>query len=357
MKHGLSVSVLFACAAAGVLAAYAFAGGSPALTGDTTTSVGTATTIGTTTARTTTTIGTTTGRTTTVIVPQPLPEGVTVGGIPVGGLLPAEAAREIRDYFSTPLKLRLGKRVYPANPTTIAAPKIHKALERARAAQPFANLRLAVSVRTARVHAFVASLAKKVAQPPVDARLLLRNLKPYLTRERPGLALDQPSTVKAIAKALRENARGHISLLAMKTQAVVTRKNFGPVIVIHRGENRLYLYNGSRLDRLFPVATGQTVYPTPLGSWQIVVKWRNPWWYPPNSPWAQGEKPIPPGPSNPLGTRWMGLSASGVGIHGTNNDASIGYSVSHGCIRMHVIDAEWLFNHVDVGTPVFIVSA
>jgi lipoprotein-anchoring transpeptidase ErfK/SrfK len=53
----------------------------------------------------------------------------------------------------------------------------------------------------------------------------------------------------------------------------------------------------------------------------------------------------------------MGLSAPGVGIHGTNNDASIGYSVSHGCIRMHVREAEWLFSHVVVGTPVFIVSA
>ena len=129
------------------------------------------------------------------------------------------------------------------------------------------------------------------------------------------------------------------------------------MIVIHRGSNRLYLYNGMRLNRLFPVATGQSVYPTPLGSLHIVVMWRNPWWYPPNSPWAAGEKPIPPGPGNPLGTRWMGISAPGVGIHGTNNDASIGYSVSHGCIRMHVSDAEWLFNHVDIGTPVFIVAA
>jgi lipoprotein-anchoring transpeptidase ErfK/SrfK len=53
----------------------------------------------------------------------------------------------------------------------------------------------------------------------------------------------------------------------------------------------------------------------------------------------------------------MGLSAPGVGIHGTPSDASIGYSVSHGCIRMHIPEAEWLFNHVDVGTTVFIVSA
>jgi lipoprotein-anchoring transpeptidase ErfK/SrfK len=53
----------------------------------------------------------------------------------------------------------------------------------------------------------------------------------------------------------------------------------------------------------------------------------------------------------------MGLSASGVGIHGTPNDGSIGYSLSHGCIRMHIPDAEWLFNRVQIGTPVYIVAA
>jgi lipoprotein-anchoring transpeptidase ErfK/SrfK len=137
----------------------------------------------------------------------------------------------------------------------------------------------------------------------------------------------------------------------------VTRKNFGPVIVIRRGSNRLQLYQGMRYRRYYAVATGQSQYPTPLGRFTIVVKWKNPWWYPPNSPWAEGQEPIPPGPNNPLGTRWMGLSAPGVGIHGTPSDASIGYSVSHGCIRMHIPQAEWLFNHVEIGTTVFIVSA
>jgi lipoprotein-anchoring transpeptidase ErfK/SrfK len=137
----------------------------------------------------------------------------------------------------------------------------------------------------------------------------------------------------------------------------VTRRNFGPVIVIRRNSNKLFLYNGMASWRLFAVATGQSRYATPLGRFTIVVKWRNPWWYPPNSPWAQGQQPIPPGPNNPLGTRWMGLSAPGVGIHGTPSDASIGYSVSHGCIRMHIPQAEWLFNHVEVGTTVFIVAA
>ena len=61
-------------------------------------------------------------------------------------------------------------------------------------------------------------------------------------------------------------------------------------------------------------------------------------------------------PGNPLGTRWMGISAPYVGIHGTPDAASIGYSASHGCIRMRIPDAEWLFQHVEIGTPVFIIS-
>src|SRR5262245_44591854 len=354
MKRALSVSVLVACALAGVLSAYAFAG-SPAAVFDTTT---TGTTFSTTTTVGISTTTATTTTTTTTTVPRTLPEGVTVGGVPVGNLLPTDAAAAIRSYFSTPIWLKAGKHVYITNPNALATPKITKALQHARKAKPFANLGLAVDVRTLKLRTYVASLAKKVAQAPVDSRLLLRSAKPVVTPEKPGVALVQPKTVNAIVKALRLNARGgRIALPTHQTPAAVTRKSFGPVVVIHRGSNRLYLYKGARLDRIFAVATGQSVYPTPLGNFQIVVKWKNPWWYPPNSAWAAGEKPVPPGPNNPLGTRWMGISSPGVGIHGTNNDASIGYSVSHGCIRMHVHDAEWLFNHVDIGTRVFIVSA
>ena len=109
--------------------------------------------------------------------------------------------------------------------------------------------------------------------------------------------------------------------------------------------------------RRLGVATGTWEYPTPLGTFAVVDKQYNPWWYPPSSEWARGLKPVPPGPGNPLGTRWMGLSVYGVGIHGTPDAASIGYSASHGCIRMHIWDAEWLFEQVQLGTPVVIVSA
>ena len=127
--------------------------------------------------------------------------------------------------------------------------------------------------------------------------------------------------------------------------------------MIRRESKRLFLYRGEALWRSFRVATGQAAYPTPIGRFTIVTKQRNPWWYPPQSDWAKGLEPVPPGPGNPLGTRWMGLSAPLVGIHGTPDSASIGYSASHGCVRMLIPEVEWLFERVDVGTPVFIVPA
>jgi lipoprotein-anchoring transpeptidase ErfK/SrfK len=173
----------------------------------------------------------------------------------------------------------------------------------------------------------------------------------------PGRTLRVVAARKAIVVALWTHDRTPIRLGFAPVEAAVGRSSFGDVIVIHRGRNRLDLYDGMKLTREFGVATGQSAYPTPLGRYEIVVKWRNPWWYPPASDWAKDASPIPPGPGNPLGTRWMGLSAPAVGIHGTPDPASIGYSASHGCIRMRIPEAEWLFDHVDVGTPVYIVPS
>ena len=63
------------------------------------------------------------------------------------------------------------------------------------------------------------------------------------------------------------------------------------------------------------------------------------------------------GAGQPAGESLDGAFGPGVGIHGTPNGGSIGYSVSHGCIRMYIPDAEWLFNTVDIGSQVFIVSS
>ncbi len=126
-------------------------------------------------------------------------------------------------------------------------------------------------------------------------------------------------------------------------------------IVIDQSEHRLTLYRLGEPPISFPVAVGQPAYPTPDGDFSIVSMVKDPTWVPPaDAAWAQGAVPIPPGPDNPLGTRWMGISAPGVGIHGTDDPASIGYSVSHGCIRMQVPDAERLFTMVSLGMRVHI---
>jgi len=295
--------------------------------------------------------------TTTTVPGGTIALGVTIAGVEVGGLTRETAATALAEAFATPLELQLGStRILVAPDVVGAVPAIDKALELALAAAPNTAVPLGVTVPSDQTAAFVGRLAQRFDRRAVDSKLLLRRLRPWLSMERVGRKLDQRRAVRDITAALVGGVRDAITLNQTKLRPKITRKNFGPVIVIRRDLNRLLLYNGMRYLRYFGVATGQRQYPTPLGRFTIVVKWKNPWWYPPNSPWAQGQKPIPPGPDNPLGTRWMGLSSPGVGIHGTPSDASIGYSVSHGCIRMHIPEAEWLFNYVEIGTTVFIVS-
>jgi lipoprotein-anchoring transpeptidase ErfK/SrfK len=289
--------------------------------------------------------------------PAAIPVGVTIGGLDVGGLSTEAATAAVEQAFQAPLVLHLGTTEITVTPDVLGAvPVIDKAVERALAAAPGTAISLGVTVNGGTAD-FVSKLAQRFNRPAVDAKLYLRQLRPSLTRERPGLKLGQRKAIHDINVQLAAVVREPVTLVQDRVRPRITRRNFGPVIVIRRQANRLFFYEGTQYRRNFPVATGQTQYPTPLGRFKIVVKWKNPWWYPPSSPWAQGQKPIPPGPQNPLGTRWLGLSAPGVGIHGTPSDASIGYSVSHGCIRMHIPEAEWLFNHVDVGTTVFIVAA
>ena len=291
-------------------------------------------------------------------VPGVIPEGVTISGVQVGGLTPEQATEAVLQAFQAPLELTLGATRILVTPDILGAvPNTERAIERALVAAPNTAVPLGVAVASDKTADFVARLAQRYDRPVVDSKLFLRRLRPWLSKERVGRKLQQRRAVRDINAALVRGGRDPILLVQTRLRPKVTRRNFGPVIVIRRNSNRLFLYSGMRYRRFFGVATGQRQYPTPLGRFTIVVKWKNPWWYPPSSPWAEGQKPIPPGPDNPLGTRWMGLSAPGVGIHGTPSDASIGYSVSHGCIRMHIPQAEWLFNHVEIGTTVFIVAA
>ena len=290
-------------------------------------------------------------------VPATIPEGVSIGIVPVGGQTAEQATEYVRTQFALPLVLTYGTFMFEAPSEALAAPSVQRAVQQALVAQPNTTVPLTVTVRKLAVRNYVAEVADRFARKPIDARLFLRKLKPWIAPEKNGREIDRIAGEAAITSALTAGLRGPISLRPKVLRAKVTQRSFGPVIVIRRGTNKLFLYNGMRYLRTFGVATGQSKYPTPLGRFRVVVKWKNPWWYPPDSAWAKDLDPVPPGPSNPLGTRWMGISSPGVGIHGTPEPGSIGYSVSHGCIRMRISDAEWLFERVTVGTTVFIVAA
>ena len=296
--------------------------------------------------------------TTTAPAPLVVPDAVTLAGVAVGGLSQDEAAIAVTQAFERSVRLRFLKTTINVSPSLLGiSVPVDTAVAKALTVAPGTSLALRGSVDKQLVRAFVAKLAERFDRTSVSSQLLLRNFKPLVTKPVIGRKIDQRAAVAELTNALVHGTRPTVMLSAKLTKPKTTPASIGPVIVIKRASNLLTLYNGMKVWRTFGVATGQAVYPTPLGKFQIVVKWRNPWWYPPNSPWAAGEKPVPPGPGNPLGTRWMGLSAPGVGIHGTPQDGSIGYSLSHGCVRMHIPQAEWLFEHVDVGTTVFIVSS
>ena len=306
----------------------------------------------------TTTTTTDTTPTTTTTAVQVVPAGVTIERIQIGGL-PADAAvAAVEQAYAAPLTLRFDRTTITVSPSLLGGRvSADTAVARALTVAPNTALSLRGGYDANLVRAFLDKLSKRFNRKPVSSSLFLRAQRPYVTKPVIGRTIDRSKAFLAITGELVHATRAPITLKAKLTQPPVTPKTIGPVILIRRGANKLTLYNGAKVVRTFTVATGQNIYPTPLGRFQIVVKWKNPWWYPPASPWAKGLKPVPPGPNNPLGTRWMGLSAPGVGIHGTDEPASIGYSLSHGCIRMLVPQAEWLFNHVDVGTPVFIISA
>jgi L,D-transpeptidase catalytic domain len=289
--------------------------------------------------------------------------GVTVWGLDVGGMTPEEAGRAINHHALRPVVVTFRSESWSYAPTTLGATAdVQGAVQDALDAAPGTSVALDIAVNERRLRRWTRSFAKRFDEKATEAEIVLRKLRPDPIQSHEGRRLLRGSTRTEIRAVLESGERWPVPLAVRVVKPRVTTDELGVAIVIRRASNKLFLYRpggpkGMRVKRKFGVATGQAAYPTPLGNYEIVTKQRDPWWNPPDSDWAEGAEPIPPGPGNPLGTRWMGLSAPAVGIHGTPDAASIGYSASHGCIRMLVPEAEWLFERVEEGTPVFIVDA
>jgi len=286
-----------------------------------------------------------------------IPNGVRIAGVNVAGLDAGQARQQIGARFATPVRFTFDRRHWAVSPGELGMEAgVEDAVARARDAKSGDDVGVSVDVDRNKVKEYVASLDQRFGIPAENAVVVgLVDGHPKIADSQWGRAVRRQTMVRAIVRTLRTRIRQEIPVVTETLKPSVEKSGFGPVIVINRSANSLQLFNGESLVRSFHVATGRSQYPTPSGTFRIVDMQTNPWWRPPNSEWAKGLKPIPPGPGNPLGTRWMGLSAPGVGIHGTPDSASIGYSASHGCIRMLIPEAAWLFDHVQLGTPVLII--
>lgn len=147
--------------------------------------------------------------------------------------------------------------------------------------------------------------------------------------------------VLAAAEALAQEKQTHparaIADSNEKSESLAMRR-----IVVSIPDRKLALVEDGRVVKLYAVAVGAAVSPSPAGEFKIAHRIPHPTYYAPG-------KVIPPGKENPLGTRWLGLSQKGYGIHGTNQPRSIGHRASHGCIRMRNRDVEELFELVHIG--------
>jgi lipoprotein-anchoring transpeptidase ErfK/SrfK len=122
------------------------------------------------------------------------------------------------------------------------------------------------------------------------------------------------------------------------------------LLVVSLEDRKLALVEDGQVKKVYPVAVGKPSTPSPVGTFTIERRVVNP-------TYSHDGRFVPPGPGNPVGTRWMGLSIHGYGIHGTNEPHSIGKAASHGCIRMAKADLEELYPLVEVGDTVELVGA
>lgn len=307
------------------------------------------------------------------------PDGVSIVGVDVAGLTKAEAVEKCKDELAEianrPLALIIDDETYQITPEEIGLKleyekMVDNAFEEAwqvnifeRMARRFMNRpkRINVSLMTEKndemVRVFVENAMGMINREPEDAYVDVTTGVPVIVPAKDGRQADFEELLADTSEALGTPERT-VFVNVTRTPAAVPDSVFSKMIIINLAQHSLSLYNREELLAQFPIACGSATWPTPAGIWKIVSKQRNPSWTNPGTSWAKSMPPyIPPGPGNPLGTRALALNASGVLIHGTYSSGSIGYSVSHGCIRMYLKDVEQLFEMVEVNTPVYIIKA
>lgn len=160
----------------------------------------------------------------------------------------------------------------------------------------------------------------------------------------------------------RENALKYEAKLMPGKKLTIDNRHIVPEmresgLLINLPQRLLYYFSEWELVAAYPVGLGKPSWPTPAGDFSVIEKVVNKTWRVPKSIQEEMRREgrtvktaVPPGPDNPLGKHWLGLSLSAIGIHGTIAPASIYHFQSHGCIRLHPDDIEALFEQTERGT-------
>jgi lipoprotein-anchoring transpeptidase ErfK/SrfK len=309
-------------------------------------------------------------------------DGVTVGGVDVGGMNAAEARRAVRRQLLAPLRhsLRVG---YDGKSWTLPGKslRVHadlgRAVEEALDASQDGGLpsRLVryvtggeveeqvpaeVTYSQPAVNRFVRRVAADVDREPRDATIEASGASLTIVPAEHGRKLrDNLLTDQLNAAVLNANADHTIAARTHSVAPEVTGEEvvseYPTYLTLDRASYTLSLWKNLKLAKTYTVAVGQEGLETPEGLYHIQDKQVEPTWHVPESDWAGSlaGQSIPPGPSNPLKARWMGIY-EGAGIHGTEETYSLGTAASHGCVRMSIPDVEELYDLVEVGTPIYI---
>ena len=156
--------------------------------------------------------------------------------------------------------------------------------------------------------------------------------------------------MKGLAMAAVAGAAMAMTAAAQQAKSSATKPEaHARVIVVSLEDRKLALMQDGEVKKVYSVAVGKPSTPSPVGTYRIERRVANPVYH-------HNGKTVEPGPRNPVGTRWMGLSKAGYGIHGTNEPNSIGKAASHGCIRMAKADLEEFYSMVEVGDTVELIG-
>lgn len=162
--------------------------------------------------------------------------------------------------------------------------------------------------------------------------------------------------LRRLNKLTRERVKAGQTLL-LPTLAIPPRLP-GTGIVLNVPECRVYVFRNAKLVAMNPCAVGRSNWQTALGTFKVRNKAVDPEWTPPRSLVRRegvNPRPIPPGPRNPLGDRWIGWTEPGYGFHSTLSPSSIGNAASHGCVRLYPATARIMFKQVEVNMPILAV--